>query len=88
MKKILAAIPAAALMVACGGGSSQTMQPAAVVPPPEVTQPMSVNFTSFVKTMVVEHSNAVAPLDISKVSFAFTDDENPTAFADVLPPAT
>ena len=82
MKAILVAILAAALLNACSGGSSDTMQP------PATAQPTSVNFTSFVKTIVVEHSDVAIPLEVKTVTFVFTDDENPAAFAEVLPPVT
>ena len=82
MKRIFATCVVASLLAGCGGG------PSAPLPTQSVPTAMSVDFTAFVKQLVLNQSDAARPVDVSTLSFIFADDENPAAFADILPPAS
>ena len=79
MKALLASLLATVCLAGCGGGSSM-MAPAA---PP--AQPSGINFTVFTKQLLRIDSDSAQPTPVTSAQFEFPDDDNPQAFADVLP---
>jgi len=79
MKAVLATLLATACLAGCGGGSSMTV-PAA---PP--AQPSGISFTVFTKQLLRIDSDSAQPTPVTSAQFVFPDDDNPQAFADVLP---
>ena len=81
MKALLAMLLAAACLAGCGGGSSVT---APVAP---AAQPSAVSFTAFTKQLLRIDSDSAQPAPVTSAQFEFADNDNPQAFADVLPGA-
>ena len=83
MKRAVPLLVATACLAACGGGtSSPTAQaPVAVAPSP----PTGVDFTAFTKSVVSGQSDTAVPMAVTAAEFVFPDNDNPTAFAAVLP---
>ena len=81
MKRLLASILIAAALAGCGGGSSNST---VVTPPPPPPPPTTTNFTTFVHAELAQTSDATEPEDVNDVMFTFPDDDDPTAFDDVL----
>ncbi len=79
MRRLLATALAAAVLAACDG-SSTTVAPAAAAP-----HPSSINFTVFTETLVRSKSDTAQPVPVDAAQFVFPDDDNPQAFAGVLP---
>ncbi len=78
MKALLATLLASACLAGCSGGS--TSPPAA-----SAAQPSGVNFTAFTKQLLRSDSDSTQPTPVTSTQFEFPDDDNPQAFADVLP---
>ena len=83
MNRVVPLLVATACLAACGGGTPSTQAPApvAVTPPPVA----NVNFTAFTKNVLTVKSETAVPVTISAAEFAFPDNDNPSAFATVLP---
>lgn len=81
MKGRLAMLLAMACLAACGGGSTMGPEPAPAPPVPTAT----VDFTAFTKELLRTQSDSAPPRPVTAAQFAFPDDDNPQAFADVLP---
>jgi hypothetical protein len=81
MKRLIATALATACLAACGGGSGMGPEPA---PAPPV-QTAKVDFTAFTKELLRTQSDSAQPLPVSAAQFVFADDDNPEAFATVLP---
>jgi hypothetical protein len=79
MRRLLAAALTAAALAACDG-SSTTVAPAA-----PATHASGVNFTVFTEELVRSKSDTTQPVAVDGVEFVFPDDDNPQAFAGVLP---
>lgn len=79
MKPALLLVLGVAAIAGCDG--SDTPRTTSPTPAPAAT-----NFTTFVKSQVAATSETSTPVDISGVTFSFTDETNETAFNDVLPP--
>jgi hypothetical protein len=82
MKALLAMLTAVCLS-ACDGGSRMGPDPAPAPP----MQKAQVDFTVFTKELLRAQSDSAQPRPVTAAQFAFPDDDNPQAFADVLPPA-
>ena len=78
MRALLLMAVAAATVAGCGGGSA-----AAPAAPP--ARPSGINFTTFTKSMLRIQSDSVQPTAVTSAQFVFPDDDNPQAFASVLP---
>jgi hypothetical protein len=78
MKGLLAMLLATACLAGCGGSSMS--DPAA---PP--AQPSGINFTAFTKQLLRIQSDSAQPSPVTTAQFEFPDDDNPQAFAAVLP---
>jgi hypothetical protein len=81
MKALLAMLLTAACLSACDGSSMSAPQTA----PPAQTS--GINFTAFTKELLRIQSDSVQPVALSSAQFVFSDDDNPQAFAGVLPAA-
>ncbi len=84
MKRVVPLLAATACLAACGGGgvSSPTgPAPVAVAPSP----PTGVDFTAFTKSVLSSQSDTAMPVAVAATEFVFPDNDNPTAFAAVLP---
>jgi hypothetical protein len=79
MKRLLAALVLATALSACGGSSSP---PHAASAP---AQASGINFTAFTEKLLQLQSDSALPLAVSDGEFVFPDDDNPQAFAGVLP---
>jgi len=78
MKGLLAMLLATACLAACNGSSMTA--PAA---PP--AQPSGMNFTAFTKQLLGIQSDSAQPSPVTTAQFEFPDNDNPLAFAAVLP---
>ena len=77
---------AAACLAACGGGDmsdSSTMNAESNTNPPTPTA--KINFTTFTEKLISSQSETEEPLAVAPTDFYFPDDENPAAFAAVVP---
>ncbi len=81
MKRLLAILLTTACLAACDGGSRMGPERATTTP----VQTAKVEFTAFTKELLRTQSDSAQPLAVSAAQFAFPDDDNPQAFADVLP---
>ena len=77
MRRLLTTVLAAAALAACDG-SSTSVAPAAM-------PAAGVNFTVFTEELVRSKSDTAQPVEVNGVQFVFPDDDNPQAFAGVLP---
>ena len=76
----------AACLAACGGGDmsdSGTMNADSNMNPPIPTA--KINFTTFTEKLISSQSETEEPLAVAPTDFYFPDDENPAAFAAVVP---
>jgi len=80
VKRTLAVLAVIGCIGGCGGGGSATT--AATPPPPP---PASVDFTAFAKDLLASQSETALPVPVAMTAFVFKDDDNPEAFASVLP---
>ncbi|MGH8171497.1 MAG: hypothetical protein ACREPX_00025 [Rhodanobacteraceae bacterium] len=71
----------AAVLAGCGGSNSNS---SVTPPPPPPPPPTTTSFTTFVHTELAQTSNASEPENVNDVMFTFPDDDDPTAFDDVL----
>lgn len=78
MRALLAMVLAGACLSACGGSSMS--EPAA---PP--AQPSGINFTAFTEKLLRIQSDTAQPTPVTTAQFTFPDNDNPQAFAGVLP---
>jgi hypothetical protein len=78
MKGLLAMLLATASLAACNG----TSMTAPAAPP---AQPSGVNFTAFTKQLLRIQSDSAQPSPVTTAQFEFPDNDNPQAFAAVLP---
>ena len=81
MKREALALVTLAGLAGCGGGSG--VAPSATTAPPPAA--MSVDFTAFTKALVANQSETATPVAVTPAQFVFRDDDNPEAFASVLP---
>jgi hypothetical protein len=81
MRGLLAMLLATACLAACGGGSGMGPEPAPARPLPTA----KVDFTAFTRELLRAQSDSAQPLPVSAAQFVFADDDNPEAFATVLP---
>lgn len=80
-RTLLGAIAALAL----GGCSSSGDDPVAVAPPPPPPPPPApTEFTTFVKDQFANTSDMTDPVDVNNEDLAFSDNDDPTAFDDLL----
>jgi ABC-type glycerol-3-phosphate transport system substrate-binding protein len=78
--RALALIGAVAVIAGCGGGSSSSYET-----PPVATQPAS--FTSWSKQEVFAKAETATPTETEPLMFNFDGDDNPDAYAELLPTA-
>jgi hypothetical protein len=78
MKGLLAMLLATACLAACDG----TSMTAPAAPP---AQPSGINFTAFTKQLLRIQSDSAQPSPVTTAQFEFPDNDNPQAFAAVLP---
>jgi len=78
MRALVAMMLAGACLSGCGGSSMS--EPAA---PP--AQPAAINFTAFTEKLLRIQSDTAQPTPVTTAQFEFPDNDNPQAFADVLP---
>jgi hypothetical protein len=78
MRALLAMMLAGACLSACGGSSMS--EP--VAPP---AQPSAINFTAFTEKLLGVQSDTAQPTPVTTAQFTFPDNDNPQAFAGVLP---
>jgi hypothetical protein len=83
MKAQLAMLLAGACLVGCGVGSSMSESG----PAPTPAQPTGINFTSFTEKLLQIQSDSAQPVPVTTAQFEFPDNDNPQAFAAVLPGA-
>jgi hypothetical protein len=88
MNAMMAAALVCSMLSACGGHSGSThsnMPPPASSPPPAAPPPAQTNFTSFVRSQVTTPAtDASEPADIETIDWTFPDDDNETAYDDIL----
>ena len=85
MRAALPVLLAAATLAACdGGGSTSTAVEAAQATTPPA-QSGSIDFTTFTKELLRSQSDAAQPVAVNAARFVFADNDNPDAFASVLP---
>jgi hypothetical protein len=89
VRAAVAALAAAGLLSACGGAS---MSEAASAAPAQgsaqstaPTQASGMNFTAFTEQLLHTQSDSAQPLAVTVAQFVFPDNDNPQAFAAVLP---
>jgi ABC-type glycerol-3-phosphate transport system substrate-binding protein len=78
MRALLALLLVAAGVSGCGGESM-------AAPTSTPTQTSAVNFTSFTEKLLQIHSDSAQPTAVTNAQFEFPDNDNPQAFAAVLP---
>lgn len=78
MRALLAMLLAGTCLSACGGSSMS--EPA--TPP---AQPAAINFTAFTEQLLRIQSDSAQPTAVTTAQFTFPDNDNPQAFAGVLP---
>lgn len=84
MRALVAVLLAAAMLAACGGGGS--MSPATQAAPATTPSAQAgIDFTAFTKELLPIQSDASQPVAVNAAQFVFADDNNPDAFASVLP---
>ena len=88
MPKILLAPIALVLSLGLYGcsdsGNARVGQPPGMMSPPPPPPPPPVNFTTFVKDQFAATADDTDPQSVDDADFAFTDDDNPAAFDDLL----
>lgn len=74
------------LALALGACSSSGDDPVVVVPPPPPPPPppTSTDFTTFVKDQFANTSDMTDPEDVDNEDFTFSDDDDPSAYDDLL----
>jgi hypothetical protein len=78
MRALVAMLLAGACLSACGGSSMS--EPA--TPP---AQAAAINFTAFTEQLLRIQSDTAQPTPVTAAQFSFPDNDNPQAFAGVLP---
>ena len=78
MRALLAMLLASACLAACNGSSMSE-------PAPAPAQTAGVNFTSFTEKLLRIQSDSAQPTPVTTAQFEFPDNDNPQAFAAVLP---
>jgi hypothetical protein len=71
-------------LAACGGGE---MSDNSSLSPPMMTPAARISFTSFTEKLISSRSETEEPLAVAPTDFSFADDDNPAAFAAVVPAA-
>ena len=68
-----------------GGGGSGTMPPPSPPPPPP-PPPTGTNFTVFTRDLLVSTTTSETgePVEIESIEWVFTDDDNETAYDDLI----
>jgi len=77
MRRLIATALATAVLAACDGSSTPVA--------PAAGPASGVNFTVFTEELVGSKSHTAQPVAVDGVQFVFPDDDNPQAFAGVLP---
>lgn len=67
-----------------GGCGSSDNDPVVVSPPPPPPPPAPTEFTTFVKDQFANTSDMTDPVQVDDEDFAFSDDDDPNAFDDLL----
>jgi hypothetical protein len=80
MRALLTALVATACLAGCGGSGSSIGAPAA-----PSAHSAAINFTAFTEKLLQIHSDSAQPTPVTSADFEFPDNDNPQAFADVLP---
>jgi hypothetical protein len=80
MNRLIVMILGAIAIAGCDGDGMKVSRTPAM---PEV-QPS--NFTAFVKGQIGTTTETATPADVSSTTFAFPDDNNESAFSDVVAP--
>jgi len=78
---IALALGSASFMTACGDSDHVR-----VGDPPAPPAPTTTSFTAFIKSRLNATSETTAPADINAITFTFEDDNNASAYNEVLPP--
>ena len=86
MSRWLALLAAATCLAACGGGTTSTtstpgQMPVTMTP----AQPSGVDFTTFTEKLLTIQSDTGAPTTVTANGFVFSGNDNPAAFAAVVP---
>ena len=81
------ALAAALAAAGCGGGGGDQMYaPTVPTPTPPTSTPVAESFTNWSKTGVFAQPENAAPIAMDTLVFSFDGDENPNAYAELLPP--
>jgi hypothetical protein len=78
MKALLTMLLVGACLAGCGGGAMNA-------PAPTPAQPTGINFTTFTEKLMQIQSDSAQPTPVTTAQFEFPDNDNPQAFAAVLP---
>lgn len=85
MKNVKHALLGAVVVLMLGGcGSSGDDAVVVGPPPPPPPPPPPTDFTMFVKDQFANTSDMTDSVDVDAEDFAFSDDDDPTAFDDLL----
>lgn len=79
MNRIIVMTLGAMAIAGCDGNGMKTISPA-----PPAAQP--TNFTAFVKGQLAATTETAIPADVASTPFTFPDDNNESAFSDVVVP--
>lgn len=79
MNRFIVMTLGALVLAGCDGNGMKTISPAT-----PAVQP--TNFTTFVKGQLAATTETATPADVSSTAFTFPDDNNDSAFSDVLVP--
>ena len=84
MRNAIRTLPGMILALALGACSSSGDDPVVVAPPPPPPPPAPTEFSTFVKDQFANTSDMTDPEDVDDEDFAFSDNDDPTAFDDLL----
>lgn len=85
MRTVKRTLVSAIVALVLGGCGSSGDDPVAVVPPPPPPPPPApTDFTMFVKDQFANTSDMTDPVDVDNEDFEFSDNDDPTAFDDLL----
>lgn len=85
MKNTRQTLFSAIVVLVLAGCDSSGDDPVVVTPPPPPPPPPApTEFTTFVKDQFANTSDMTDPVDVDDVDLAFSDDDDPAAFDDLL----